>query len=258
MSQHIADRAGFLAALAADDPERRVAEAHAGSCAACRGALREGHLLVALLGEVLPLPPPTPEALARTAASIEGECVIVRRNRRILTWAVVGAMAGAWVLQLLVSKRLTVTPARVMLSLGVLAAGVSLVRLAQLRGQFASRAFLALIGLSGVFALAVGKVPAFQPRIGIECTAYEIACAAVPWVVGLVIARRKGLDVGRWSVMSVAAGGALASHAAQHLACPVPHADLHLLLFHLGGVVLAGLLGAARPWSFGRVPVGHH
>src|SRR3982750_1487641 len=49
MNSHIADRAGFLAALAKDDPERVQAEEHARGCAPCREAFAEGLGLVALL-----------------------------------------------------------------------------------------------------------------------------------------------------------------------------------------------------------------
>ena len=84
MSGHVADRAGFLAALAVDDPERRDAEEHAGSCAPCREALGEGQRLVALLAEALPLPPPTPAALERAASAIDRETAAERASWRLM------------------------------------------------------------------------------------------------------------------------------------------------------------------------------
>src|SRR5690348_8442079 len=57
-------------------------------------------------------------------------------------------------------------------------------------------------------------------------------------------ARRAGVVLDGWNLAAVAAGGALASQAAQHMTCPVAHADTHLLVFHLGGVMLAAALGS--------------
>jgi hypothetical protein len=54
----------------------------------------------------------------------------------------------------------------------------------------------------------------------------------------------------------VAAGGALAAHAGQHLACQVPHADAHLLVFHFSAVIMATMIGAVTarriPWLLDR------
>src|SRR5262245_47283051 len=98
MSRHIDEKAGFLAALAKDDPERKLAEEHARSCAACRDALEEGRRLVDLLAEALPLHPPTPDTVGCAAHALERERKLADRSWRILTWAAGGAMALAWVL----------------------------------------------------------------------------------------------------------------------------------------------------------------
>jgi hypothetical protein len=67
MTDHIAARAGFLAALPAHDPERLRAEEHARTCPPCREALDEGFRLVALLQRALP-PHPPPASPARGLA----------------------------------------------------------------------------------------------------------------------------------------------------------------------------------------------
>ena len=53
VSEHLTDRAGYLAALPEDDPERVLAEEHARNCSACRDALREGLRLMDLLRRAL-------------------------------------------------------------------------------------------------------------------------------------------------------------------------------------------------------------
>lgn len=252
MSDHVADKAGFLAALPKDDPERLSAEDHIRTCPPCGAALAEGRRLVTLLGEALPMAPPTPEALARTAAVIEKECRTYRRGRRILVGAIAGGFAAAWVVQLLVVPKLTLGAGRVAVSLAVLAATAAVVTLLRARMPVA---VAALIGLSGLFAVFAGRVALLEPTIGVQCTLNEIVIGAIPWLAALLVARRKGIQLGRWDITAAAAGGALAAQAAQHLACPVPHADAHLLVFHFGGVMLAALGGRLTPlWS---APAAH-
>src|SRR4051794_19766768 len=65
---HVGLRAGFLAALPWDDPERCMARAHARWCTGCRDALAEGERLMSLLSLVLA----EPAAAAATAASARG------------------------------------------------------------------------------------------------------------------------------------------------------------------------------------------
>ena len=131
MNSHIADRAGFLAALAKDDPERVEAEEHARGCAPCREAFAEGLGLVALLDESQPLSPPSPDLLARAASAIEqqsaGEASV---NRRVVWGAVTGVLV-AWAFQLTVGSGFSPDlehAAASLMVLGVALAGVTLLR----------------------------------------------------------------------------------------------------------------------------------
>jgi hypothetical protein len=51
--EHIADRAGLLAAASPADGERRFAEKHAAACLPCRKALAEAVCLTELLKQAL-------------------------------------------------------------------------------------------------------------------------------------------------------------------------------------------------------------
>lgn len=242
---HIADKAGFLAALAANDPERKVAEEHARTCCVCRDALEEGRRLVRLLAEAPPLPPPTAEALKRAALLIEAENRSDRRARRILGWCTAAAVLAAWCLQLVLGTGLVRDAGSVSVSLMVLAlalAGAALVR-ANRRLVVAT-----LVLVAGLFACVVGvgmgALPQLSPKAGAMCTLYELGAAGLTWLVAVRIARLKGVTLDKWHGAGVAAAGALASGAAQHLTCPVSHSGPHLLVFHFGGVVLAAMLGA--------------
>jgi hypothetical protein len=241
---HIADRAGFLAALAKSDPERRLAEQHVRACAACREAFAEGDRLVALLGEALPLSPPTPEAIASAATAIEREKSIERRHRRLLAGGAAAAVGLAWVLQLLYGKTIARDARNLIASLAVLAAAVASVTLAQARARLA---VAAMIVTSALAVLIMGAVPSLAPRPGVACTLCELAAAAIPWLVVAGLARWREIAIDRSTMVLVAAAGALASQSAQVLSCPVPHASLHLLVFHFGGFLLAMALGAVIP-----------
>jgi hypothetical protein len=243
MSEHIADRAAFVAALPTNDDERKQAEEHARSCTTCRHALDEGLRLVALLEEALPLPPPTSEALARAARAIEVETSGERRSRAWLKWAVGAGVVGSWVFQVAcgIGKPMDLAPGTVAVSIAVVALAVTTVLLVRSRKELAVGA---LIATSGLLVYVAQAVPGLEPEFGIHCTMYELAAAAIPWVVAIGVARRCGVAMTRWNLSAVAAGGALASQAAQHVTCPVHHADAHLFVFHLGGVMLAAMLGA--------------
>jgi hypothetical protein len=242
MKDHIADRAGFLASLSVDDPERRHAEEHARTCGPCREALDEGHRLVALLQRALPAVASAPiaAALAQRAAvhRTAGEGAALRR----VGWVTAVAVGTAWLFQLMVGSGFVVSLRSVVVSLAVLGVALAVVTLLRGHGRLA---VTTVVATSGLFAYLSGTAAGFEPGIGIRCSFRELWAAAVAWAIVALVARRAGVTFGRWNATAVAAAGALAAHAGQHLACEVPHADAHLLIFHFGAVVLAALVGAA-------------
>jgi hypothetical protein len=78
---------------------------------------------------------------------------------------------------------------------------------------------------------------------GVRCVLHELATAALP-LGGLWLAKNSTRP-GRVTVMAVAAVGALAGDAALHLSCPDAGSLSHVLVFHVGGIVAAALLGIA-------------
>jgi hypothetical protein len=244
MSDHVADQAGFLAALSKADPARQRAEGHARSSAPCREALDEGVRLVALLRRALPVtkrePLTQPLAVAREGASAVG---IARR----LLWATTGAVVLAWLFQLTVGGGFRLDLDCALVSLAVLAVAVGCVTL--LRGN-ERMAVATVVVTSGLFAYLSGSMAGLAAGIGIRCTFRELWAAGLTWLVVWAVGRRVGVTFDRSKTTAIVAAGALAAHAGQHLACAVPHSDAHLLIFHFGGVLLATLLaalGARRP-----------
>jgi hypothetical protein len=244
MSGHLADKAGFLAALKEDDPERKLAEEHARSCASCRDALDEGRRLVALLAQAAPLPAPSPELLRRAAAAIERENAGERRAAALVRWAAMGAVLLVWLLQLAYGKSIDHDLRSVLSSLAVLAVAVIGITFARADQRIV---VAAMVATSALFAHAAGALSGFEPKFGAECTICELVAAAIPWLAVTELARRRHVPLYRWTLVVAAVAGALASQAAQLLTCPVARANPHLLVFHLGGVLLALALGAVSP-----------
>lgn len=111
----------------------------------------------------------------------------------------------------------------------------------------ASRRFGALgvaVGVSFALALVGAALPGLSPAVGVKCFLFELATATLPGVVAWRAGRR-GESV---TVALAAAAGGLAGMAALHVACPVHEERAHLFVFHVGGVIVAGLLGALVDW----------
>jgi hypothetical protein len=258
MTDHIADRAGFLAALPQDDPERRAAVEHAKCCAPCREALDDGGRLMGLLRQALPFSPPLTApngarlpAFSPTASGLAGPAVgglawaagglAWNDVSRRFVWTTVGAVFVAWLFQLTVGGGFQLDRECLVVSLGILAVAIASVTVMRGRERLA---VVTIVATSGLFAFLSGTAAGLAPGIGIRCTFRELWAAAITWAIVVTIGRRRGVTFSRWNVTAIAAAGALAAHAGQHLACAVPHSDAHLLVFHFGGVLAATLLAA--------------
>jgi hypothetical protein len=256
---HIADEAGLIASLPKNDRRRELGEKHAQSCAPCRQALREGDRLMAMLRRELSPSPSVPMSTmpmstttgepvgraARSAIEIEGKAPEAASRR--LAWVTVGAAAVAWLFQLMVGGGFELDVDCAAVSLGVLTIAIGSITLIRKRPRLA---IAVAVATSGLLAYVSGTAAGFEPGIGIRCTFRELWGTGIMWTIVMVAGRRTGVTFNRWNATAVAAAGALATHAGQHLACKVPHSEAHLLVFHFGGVVLAILLGAAsfRVW----------
>jgi hypothetical protein len=236
MNLHIADRAGFLAALAKDDPERLQAEEHARACATCGDAFAEGLGLVALLDESQPLAPPSPDLMARAASAIEqqsaGEASVSRR----IAWGAVSGVLLAWAFQLTVGSGFSPDLEHAGASFMVLAVALAGVTILRKHGKLAVGL---IVSTSFAMAWLAGTAEGLAPGIGVRCAFRELWAAGLTWIIAGTVARRADAPLDRWKLTAVVASGALAAHAGQHLACEVPHSHGHLLLFHFGAVLLA-------------------
>jgi hypothetical protein len=243
VSQHFADQAGAIAQLAADDPERIAAAAHARECDECARALRSGERLFQAFAELEPPEPPSQALLSRIKNEIHADLTRAPEKTVVLErpLPIAAAVAVAFVLGSVITKHHDATASRwiVALLIGGFAALVS-TQIGRQPAVALGASVAASVGFS-LFARA-GEGAFFD--VGVKCAALEVAVALVPLGTALFLGLRGG-PRGALSFAAVGATGALAGHAALHVHCPVYTAHPHVLAFHLGGVVLAALLGVA-------------
>jgi hypothetical protein len=245
----IAADALALAALPPDAPERARAEEHARTCDACTRALAEGRRLLALVdGALGDLPAPSAAALARASGPVLAEldaragAVAARAGARRMAAAVAAAVIAAWALPLALFRGPVVTGAPFALSLG-LAAVAAIASAATV--WWGGRVAAAFPLLSALSAFAVGTGRALDPAGGVHCALVEVAAAAgagaAAWLATRALAKGPPRPE---AVVAGVGGGALAGHAALHLACKGATELPHLLAFHTGPVALAVGLAA--------------
>ena len=93
-----------------------------------------------------------------------------------------------------------------------------------------------------VFALLAGGTGPLGAGIGVRCLRFELIVAAAPLAIAAWASRRRLPGA---SVPAAAAGlAALAVQAFLQFECPMAGSHPHLLVFHVGGVVVALTLGA--------------
>jgi hypothetical protein len=244
-----------LAALPADAPERLRAEAHAQTCAACARAIVEGRRLLALLDATI-LPAPSPAALARASATVLAEldaqhdAAGVHLGAGRLAAAVAAAVVAAWALPLALARGPIATGSPFALSLG-LAALAAVASAATIR--WGGRVAAAFPVLSAVTALLASTGRGLDAGDGLHCAFVEAMTAAGVGAAAWLAARALARTAPRPEVVVAAVGGgALAGHAALHLACAGASELPHVLVFHTAPVALAVGLALLVTASAGR------
>lgn len=243
--EHFHNRAAGIAALADGEPERKSAIDHARSCASCANALAEGEQVLVLLNALGPPPPPSREVLEQTSRAILTELYLeVPPKARLLpaTFVVVSAVLFTWIAKHRThhAEAWVESGGAIVIAFGCAALATHWRRISLLMTLLTS-ATLVAIAASG------GRMEAI---IGIKCLVMELVAAVLPYAALAYVA-----IVHRWSggagiYAATAVAGALSGHAALHLTCPARVATPHLVAFHFGGVLLAGILGA-----LGGVPI---
>ncbi len=244
-------RALALAALPPDDPELHAAAAHARSCLGCAQALREGTRLLQLVDAELQPPPPPEAALQRAEHAVVAEMDREDRARPAPQWRARLIFAASVLLAFGTLSALS--RHREMDPESWIAAGAAAVLAALLAGV-SSAGFSVALGAnvaSVALVLVAGAGAGLSPLVGIKCVAIELFAASWPFAAA-ALSRGTAVRPGAAApAAALAAAGALAGQASLHLTCVARHALPHLMVFHLGGLVLASFAGAlalrARP-----------
>lgn len=232
--ERLRPQAAGIAALAADDPERREYLAHAEGCADCLRALRQAEQMLRLLDTAQP-PAPRLPALRRASQQIVSELTWLSRQPAVRA----AAVALGWMLLVFLARERATEG---------WAASIALAGAAALIAAFLG----ALPAAAGAIALAAGfaafstRSQDLAPGNGALCFLIVQAGAVVPLAAVFWLARKTGAGAPRALVAAVVAG-ALAGEAALHLTCPARNSGGHLWAFHFSGVAVAALLALA--WS---------
>jgi len=244
MCESIRERAAGLAALPPDDRERARAWEHARTCPVCARIVRESERLQALLADARPAPLQAP-VMARVSRLVLD---LQLGDRRRVGWSAVAACAVTTMLVVLGRERSTVARDWFLAALlcSVAAGLIVLTR----RYSLAVTAGAVVAAASA--AVASGRAGPIEAGLGMHCVALETVSACAVVAAGWLAARRGLVSAGRGFIIATAAAGALAGDAALHLTCRA-HASLpHLLVFHLGGILVAAVVGTALWRTVGR------
>lgn len=247
MSAHVKDNAAGLVALAAADPDRVAAFAHAQACAACAAALAEAEQTLFLLDTFAQPTPPSADALARVRAELARAITHEPAPRRV--WALVPMLAAlaaglvplAGHFTLGLSGRLA----------GALAGGFAASALLGVTLVGPPAAFALLPAMSAVMAAAWGGGGPVHAPGGFQCLGFALAGSVPALACAAWLVRQGKLTRPTVSLAAAAAAGALGSQAALSIVCETAPSHAHNFAFHSTAVVLAGLVGymlAKTPW----------
>jgi hypothetical protein len=237
-------QAASLVALAASDPadpECLAAERHASECEECRRALEEGRRLLTLLESVPAPAPPSPEILRRASDPILRDLRQpphpLRWGNAIWTALPTIAVVATWLGLLALRQHGMVVG---LIGFVVFAA----VRAAGGLGWLSTALIVATsIGLAvseGLHGLTgpLGGAAAF------DCARLELLAAVLPLAAALLAPRITGRAPSAATCAAAAAAGALVGQGALHAMCPMRSSAPHLLVLHVGSVLLAAGAGA--------------
>lgn len=243
-------RVAGLAMMPPTDPERREADAHAATCPKCRAALADAERGLASLLLVEPAPSLDEVAVARTQVF----SALAEDGRRVFREAGV-ALAGAAVLMLAALAVFRVAnPGIAALIEAGLAVAVAIFAALNARNTTRARLSVGLV-LAASISMVAFELRADQP---LDAT-HGVACGSLLSIAGLLpacfaaILSLGALEPGAaWRVAARAGAAGLIGQAALARICD-HHDALHLVLFHLSGLLVVILVGSILPAVFGFV-----
>jgi hypothetical protein len=251
------DEIGVLAMAAADDPQRVAFEAHAADCSACTREWRRSLRLAELMGTLAAPPPPSPKALARAQARVHALLAMEPASAIEPKAAPFqGLMVAAAVLVSVVAAFSLSGPPismyRELLAITTIGVAALLPGFAMRSERNAIAASVAALALSNVLGwLDFTEFPMVAGH-AVGCMQMELAIGALPLLAMLGVSRSAGSRASAFQTAAAGASGALAGQGVLLTTCGADESVLHVLVFHVAGVVLGALIGGGLGTLVGR------
>ncbi len=247
--QHLdKDEIGVLAMAAAGDADRVAFEAHASGCAACGTEWRRAARLAELMGTLATPPPPSKKSLARAQARVRALLAIEPRPRVEPSHATGSGfgVAAAVLVPVVIAFSLSgpaISAYRELLAITTIGVAALLPSFAMRSERHAIGASIAALALS----LTLGWLDFTEfPLIAghaVGCMSSELVIGALPLAAMLAVSRSAGPRASALQTAAAGACGALAGQGVLLTTCGADASVLHVLAFHVAGVVLAALIG---------------
>lgn len=245
--QHIDDdHISLVAALDDRDPERAVSDEHCARCSSCNARVTAARRELDALDALVP-PALTQSDLERARLAVVDAIDFEQRPAPTArAEASSGMLEFALVAAAIVAPYVTgavraspPTSAQFASSIAALSWGVvAALGIARKRER---RSFAALSIVAGATLIAVSDAFPQGNASMYKCALFELGAAVIPTTIAAVLIARRRRET--LHLASVAAASALAASLTLRVSCPDRHLS-HLLVTHVGGVVLAALFGA--------------
>lgn len=258
MSAHLSkDDAVGLVMLDASDPDRRAAEAHVEGCAACGREWARAEKVRALMEGLAPPPQPSAAALQRARANVHAALAADGSAPKAVEDPepeVAASSAPGWATGLAIvvvgALGFVLIPPQEASALRYFVAAAA-IGIAAMLGSIAARstrhARLATVSALGL-SIGLGAVDlrAFAMEMGHaeSCFSTHVVACVLPLAAALWLASSRRGTSSPFHSAAAAACGAIAGQAVLLTACASEESFLHVVFFHVAGVVTAAAIGA--------------
>ncbi|HVP67965.1 MAG TPA: zf-HC2 domain-containing protein [Anaeromyxobacteraceae bacterium] len=223
---------------ALDAVARLAFDEHLRACDGCRAYVRQ----LEVTREALRRLPETEVSPAFSDALLATfDAWTATQGGRFSPWPAVGVL-GMLVLLVAFARQRSQAPEDWVIAAALAGAALAV---ASLAGRLAMGIVVAAVAAALVGALAGGSAGALDFAAGVECFALELVSAVVVAGVAWLGVRGRSRVGARTALAMGGLAGALAADAALQMTCKAHGALLHLVVFHLGGVLLVAVGAAA-------------
>jgi hypothetical protein len=164
-------------------------------------------------------------------------------ERGLATGPIVGACILAAAVGSLALAGDPISTGRVVLALATIAVAALLPSFAARSERAAARVLVLALALSCAVGGIDYRVLAMEAGHAMGCLEHELLVAALPLVAAGWLTRAAGRRVGTIETAAAGAAGALAGQGVLLSACAADESVLHVLAFHVAGVLAAALAG---------------